>query len=60
MQTNEVLEVRVNHLETENKELSAAVNAIREKLSNLTATVSALGVTNTLLLGWIAYKLSHG
>lgn len=60
MPTNEVLEVRVNHLEAENKELSKAVDMIREKLSSLTATVSALGVTNTLLLGWIAYKLTHG
>lgn len=57
---NDAMEVRINHLEKSDDLLWTAVDAVREKLGKLNATVAGLGVVNTLILGWIAYKLTKG
>lgn len=37
-----------------------SIEKIRETLSTMKAQVAGFGVVNTLVLGWIAYKLTKG
>lgn len=51
---------RLDYLEQNTDTIWKAVESIREKLGKINTTVASLGVVNTLILGWIAWKLTKG
>lgn len=52
--------IRMDVLEDNNKLQWEVIEKIKESLSTVKQQIAAFGVVNTLILGWIAYKLTKG
>ena len=50
----------IKHLEDNDKLQWEVIEKIKESLSVIKAQLAAFGVINTLVLAWIAYKLTKG
>lgn len=61
LQTDTALnEQSIERLEAEDKLQWQVIEKIKESLSTVKVQIAGFGVINTLIAGWIAYKLTKG
>lgn len=51
---------KISSLERQAAQLWEMVEKIQSKLSAINAKIASFGVVNTLILGWIAWRLTRG